>query len=555
MMFCKVDNVYMPLFLCKLKGKIVNHKNLIKPEELDNNNCSIKYNMKGDNMKGDNMKRDGIISGGNISGGSNNNIRIIPQNPYLKSPSVLDMILPKNGMAVDNNALYKELRNKNADNIENHNRFKKMNDEYNQLMGFKNRKKTKYLNYDIVNERDKDLVLHKDPIKIGDKEYDLNVKGNDYNLKVGNIKIDTTLSEIIYGDKDYNNKILHKRKNTAYSPSDKYVGKYINTIMEIFTTLRDYNKMLDNEYKVRAYDNALNNIPTITEFYMYKYPLNLKNREKFNKTLLRYMGEKLADKILNIIDGKKISEYIVAKKDDRIKLYNKIISIKGFGNSMAFKLIKEYNIKSLEEVKTKKNKLPLTKHQVLGITHHKDLSTKIKRDETLSIFEHIKKSIASSQFVNDDELNENIHLVGSYRRMEKLQGDIDILISNGPLLSYDKFIQAIENMGGFIDFIAKGRTKISILLRSKSGKNKKSSSNKVRQVDIRIVEPISKYTALLYFTGSKSFNLWLRTQFKKIDWKLNEYFLKDDKENIRAIKCEEDIFKYINHPYIPPNER
>ena len=83
-----------------------------------------------------------------------------------------------------------------------------------------------------------------------------------------------------------------------------------------------------------------------------------------------------------------------------------------------------------------------------------------------------------------------------------------------------------------------------------------------RRIDILIADPTHYYFALLYFTGSYSFNIYMR----KIAWKkglsLSEYGFKDLKDNSKniidttdIIHSEEDIFKYLDMEYVEPHKR
>jgi len=60
--------------------------------------------------------------------------------------------------------------------------------------------------------------------------------------------------------------------------------------------------------------------------------------------------------------------------------------------------------------------------------------------------------------------------------------------------------------------------------------------------------------ALMYFTGSKSFNIKLRTIAIKMGFKINEYGV-FKKEKRLAGRTEEEIFKLLKMSYIPPELR
>lgn len=88
----------------------------------------------------------------------------------------------------------------------------------------------------------------------------------------------------------------------------------------------------------------------------------------------------------------------------------------------------------------------------------------------------------------------------------------------------------------------KGGTKASVKLRN--GIN----------VDLRIVPEMSWGAALQYFSGDKAHNVVLRTVAIKKGYKLNEYGLFQDREQI-AGKTEEEIYNILGFHWIPPEER
>jgi DNA polymerase (family 10) len=103
----------------------------------------------------------------------------------------------------------------------------------------------------------------------------------------------------------------------------------------------------------------------------------------------------------------------------------------------------------------------------------------------------------------------------------------------------DKFV----HLDSVKEVLSHGETKSSVI----------SKENDV-QVDLRVVDDGSFGSALLYFTGSKEFNIRLRQLAIKMGYKINEYgiFKKDKK---LAGKTEEEIFSLLKMEYIPPELR
>ena len=69
--------------------------------------------------------------------------------------------------------------------------------------------------------------------------------------------------------------------------------------------------------------------------------------------------------------------------------------------------------------------------------------------------------------------------------------------------------------------------------------------------------PIEEWiTGLLYFTGSKQFNIMMRIQAKKLGYNLNEHELYNIKTGKKVIlKDEKELFKILKMEYFPPDKR
>ena len=77
-----------------------------------------------------------------------------------------------------------------------------------------------------------------------------------------------------------------------------------------------------------------------------------------------------------------------------------------------------------------------------------------------------------------------------------------------------------------------------------------------RRIDIRVVNYKSYYTSLLYFTGNKNFNLYIRNKALHKNYSLNEYFLTDlNDNNVKYLKSEKEIFDLLKIPYLNPEQR
>jgi DNA polymerase (family 10) len=134
-----------------------------------------------------------------------------------------------------------------------------------------------------------------------------------------------------------------------------------------------------------------------------------------------------------------------------------------------------------------------------------------------------------------------IAVAGSIRRWKETVKDADILTtSQDPEKVMDLFVR----MPQVIRVLAQGATKSSVI-----------SDNGI-QVDLRVVDEDSFGAALQYFTGSKEHNIRLREMAVKAGLKINEYgVFKLPGERKVGGRSEDDVYRALNLPYIPPELR
>ena len=76
------------------------------------------------------------------------------------------------------------------------------------------------------------------------------------------------------------------------------------------------------------------------------------------------------------------------------------------------------------------------------------------------------------------------------------------------------------------------------------------------RIDIRVVNFESYYTSLIYFTGSKDFNIYIRKKAIEMGFSLNEYCIIQLKDNTKYYLADEkELFKILEIPFIKPNKR
>jgi DNA polymerase (family 10) len=130
-------------------------------------------------------------------------------------------------------------------------------------------------------------------------------------------------------------------------------------------------------------------------------------------------------------------------------------------------------------------------------------------------------------------------VAGSLRRQRDSVGDIDVLVVSEHGSAVVRHFVAYP---GFREVLAQGTKRASAVLRSGL------------QVDLRVVPAESFGAALLYFTGSKAYNIELRRRALARGLKLNEYGLFRGVRRL-AGATEESIYAALGLPWLAPEQR
>lgn len=197
--------------------------------------------------------------------------------------------------------------------------------------------------------------------------------------------------------------------------------------------------------------------------------------------------------------------------------------------------------------------------QLLGLKYFHDMSQKIPREEMQKI-EIILKKVA--QRMNPDI---KVMVCGSYRRGRARSGDIDCLITHPDIKTKDdlensqtnilsKFVKVLTDVKFIIDHLTDfGKSKYMGFCMINQQCNQK---NIAHRIDIKFIPYNSFGSAILYFTGSKTFNTIMRTFAISKGYKLNEYGLVRNNDG-EFIPCPEEIdpFNILGYPYKKPEDR
>lgn len=300
----------------------------------------------------------------------------------------------------------------------------------------------------------------------------------------------------------------------------------ISELNKLISTLL-YEKPPNFSFKVNSFKKTINLIKEID------YEINSAEQLKNVKGI----GKGTIDRINEILKNGNLQENKnVEKKQKNISDFNKLQKITGIGPAKAKQLIdKKISFNDLIEKPSDSMLNELTHHQLIGVKYYHDLLKRIDSKIIYDIEQYLKK------------FDFKFNICGSYRRKKENSGDIDILILEEKktlkdivkILTEDKFI--IDNLTD------DGKTKYMGIC--------KTPKSHAMRIDIRLLPKQSYPFALLYFTGSKKTNTYMRNIAIKAGYKLSEYGLFDKKNTFIPLESESAIFKFLHIPYLSPEKR
>lgn len=308
---------------------------------------------------------------------------------------------------------------------------------------------------------------------------------------------------------------------------------------EIAKVFRDIAQILEikggNVFRIRAYERAAQNIDGLAE--------DLEVLDKEGKLReIPGIGQDLSERIDEFLKTGKIKMYEQLKKSVPEGLLD-LLNIPSIGPKTAKLFYEKLKIRNIQELERAIAKGKLTRLAGIKEKSVENISKGIalvKKAQSRMIFSQAEQ--IAGEFVSALEKLPEVQKfssAGSLRRQKETVRDIDILMTSqkpARIIEYFTHLPLVK------DILAQGETKASIRIRSRV------------QVDCRVVEERSFGAALLYFTGSKGFNIKLRQIAQRKGFKLNEYGLfRGDK--FIAGKSEEEVLKALGISYIAPEIR
>jgi DNA polymerase (family X) len=290
-----------------------------------------------------------------------------------------------------------------------------------------------------------------------------------------------------------------------------------------------------NPFRVRSYRNAAQSVGNLSE--------RLEDiAEKEQLLEIPDIGESTAEKIREILKTGSCKRL----KDLRKKVPRglpELLHVPKLGPRKAAQLHDELGINTLrqlekacgeKEVRELDGMGPKTEENILkGLRMLKKTEGRMRIDEAAEQLAPLGETLDQLKSVKQ------WMTAGSFRRGRETIGDLDILLQSEDRKKTTEKLTEYREVDEVID---RGKEKLSIRL--KGG----------LRVDFRFFDAGSFGAAQLYFTGSKAHNIELRKLTRKHGWKLNEYGLSKDKQQL-AGKTEDAVYNRLKMDWIPPELR
>ena len=290
----------------------------------------------------------------------------------------------------------------------------------------------------------------------------------------------------------------------------------------------------DNPFKIRAYRNAADIVSQAVEAVASLDEAALRGWNGIGKDLAGRIRE-IASTGDCAIRRELLTEFPATLLD--------VLRLQGVGPKTVAVLYRELRIKSLEDLAAAARAGRIKAIKGMGSKKEQLILQAIEEQQRfvgrhlLSRATEMAEAIVG--YLREFAPSADITTVGSVRRGAETSGDLDILASGAEAPLVDAFTKfpLVERI------LANGGTKASVLLRGGF------------QADLRIVAQHQRGAALQYFTGSKAHNIALRDRALERGWKLNEYGLFDEHDQVLAAATEAEIYGALDLDFIPPELR
>lgn len=222
------------------------------------------------------------------------------------------------------------------------------------------------------------------------------------------------------------------------------------------------------------------------------------------------------------------------KKDPIEELRKCLEDIPGIGPKKIEELISN-GVKELDDLRKPK--------YINGLSESASLFVKLRPERQIphSLISRIKNKLDTST----ETVRWETYFVGSYRRRRPTSRDIDVMLVSDDPADLSRYVEFVRSRLPRLYQYAVGKDKVSFVV---------GFGRKYYKFDIFRTPTKSKWAMLLYSTGSKEFNVWMRGLAKRNGFLLNQEGLFRGKEPV-PVSSEAGYFEALSIPYIDPEKR
>lgn len=332
--------------------------------------------------------------------------------------------------------------------------------------------------------------------------------------------------------------------------------------ISVLQKMADYYTQVRDEWRSRAYRQA---IATLRN-----HPVMIRTKQE--ALALHNIGERLADKIEEIVFTHRLRRLDNALREPHDHILSTFMKIYGVGHAQASKWVAQGH-RSLSDLLLKAH---LTENQLVGIKHFDDFNARIPRAEVE------KHAMIVRSTLRGIDARFHVYTMGSYRRGAEDSGDIDLIITRPgtPLGGIRQVV--METL--IPQLFSSGFLKATLASSSSTSRSSSSSSSTDnggskwhgasclptstiwRRIDFLFVPEDELGAALIYFTGNDIFNRSLRLLASRKGMRLNQRGLYRDvlrdwgreklsEGTLVEGKSERKIFEALGVPWRPPEHR
>ena len=298
-----------------------------------------------------------------------------------------------------------------------------------------------------------------------------------------------------------------------------------NTLAQQFARLSEIMSKNGDHIRARVY--------TRVEEIILGFPTEIKNIDDLKG--VSGIGSQVLNKIKEYLETGKIS--LIEREENKPIMV--LTDVYGIGAKKANELI-EKGVTSIAMLRERQDEL-LNDVQKVGLKYYEPILKRIPRSE----IDQYKTVFQKTLEIMDAKSSLNFEIVGSYRRGNLTSGDIDVMITSKNPDDFTKFIDSLLFQNIIIEILSRGKSKCLVIARLPQDCD-------ARRVDFLYSSPEEYPFSVLYFTGSKGFNVVMRSHALKLGYSLNEHGLTGSNHTFTD---EKSIFDFLKLEYIPPEER